>query len=139
MALQDRFEPWHLLVVAAFLVGAGGSLAGAGAFNVSALLGALVSGVLWAFAVYVFVSTFQNYVGSYAETGGSLWDPRFLAPFVVGALTAGVVYVWEPIERSSTGALVADALQVGFWAFVLAMVLMLAGSYVAAGYRESAR
>ena len=137
MALPDRFEPWHLLVVAAFFVGAGGSLAGATAIHVPALLAAAVSGVLWGFAVYIFTSTFQNYVGSYAETGGSLWDPRFLAPFVIGALTAAVVYVWEPIERASTAALVADALQVGFWAFVLAMVLLLAGSYVLAGYREA--
>lgn len=140
MALQDRFEPWHLLVVVAFLVGAAGSLAGAGTptFSVSALLAAAVSGVLWGFAVYVFVSTFRNYVGSYAETGGSLWDPRFLAPFAVGALAAAVVFVWEPIERASTAALVADALQIGFWAFVLAMVLILTGSYVLAGYREAA-
>lgn len=137
MALQDRFEPWHLIVVAAFLVGAAGSLAGAGAFTVPALLAAAVSGMLWGFAVYVFVSTFRNYVGSYAETGGSLWDPRFLAPFVVGALAAGVVYVWEPIERDSAAALVADALQIGFWAFVVAMVLILTGSYVVAGYREA--
>jgi|AntRauTorcE11898_2_1112593.scaffolds.fasta_scaffold04381_5 hypothetical protein len=139
MTLRDRFEPWHLLVVAAFLVGAGGSLAGAGAFHVQALLAAVVSGVLWAFAVYIFASTFRNYVGSYAETGGSLWDPRFLAPFVVGTVTAGVVYVWEPIERSSPAALVADGLQVGFWAFVVAMALVLVWSYAAAGYREGAQ
>jgi len=48
MALLDRFEPWHLLLLAAFLVGA----------------------------------------------DGSLWAPRFLAPFVlsmVAMLTASDV------------------------------------------------
>lgn len=139
MALRDRFEPWHLLLVAAFLVGAAGSLAGATAIHVPALLAALLSGLLWAFVVYVFVSTFRNYVTSYADTGGSLLDPRFLAPFAIGALAAAVVFVWEPIERPSTGALVADALQVGFWTFVATMVLILSGSYVLAGYREGRR
>ncbi|NHX36894.1 MULTISPECIES: hypothetical protein [Halolamina] len=139
MPLQDRFERWHLLLFAAFLVGAGGSLSGATAIHVPALLAAVLSGLLWAFAVYVFVATFRNYVASYAETGGSLWSPRFLAPFAVGAVAAVGIYVWEPIERASTGALVADALTVGFWAFVLTMVLSLTGSYVVAGYREGAQ
>jgi len=139
MALPDRFEPWYLLVLAAFLVGAGGSLLGSGVEGIGLVdaLNALLGGLLWAFAVYVFVSTFRNYVTSYAEGGGSLWDPRFLAPFVVGALAGVVVYVWQPIAGQSSTALLVDALTVGFWAFVLSMIAMLTTSYVIAGYRET--
>ncbi|MFW5949210.1 MAG: hypothetical protein ACOCSD_06390 [Halolamina sp.] len=137
MALPDRVAPWHALLVAAFLVGAVGSLLGATAIHVPALVAAVLSGLLWAFAVYVFVKTFRNYVGSYAEADGSLWDPRFLAPFVVGAVAAVVVAVWQPIEQPSTADLVVHALTVGFWGFVLAMVVILTASYVLAGYREA--
>jgi hypothetical protein len=139
MALPDRFEPWHLLVVAAFLVGAGSTLfptAGAGIAVVD-LLVAVVVGLFWAFGVYVFVGTFRNYVASYAETGGSPWNPRFLAPFAAGAVASVAVVIAEPIERDSLAALAVDALQIGFWAFVLAMAAVLVASYVIAGYREA--
>ena len=74
MALPERFEPWYLLVAVAFLVGAGGSLLGSGfeGFPLVIGLNALLSGLLWAFAVYIFVGTFRNYLTSYSETGGSL-------------------------------------------------------------------
>jgi len=139
MALPDRFEPWHLLVVAAFLVGAGASLLGSGfeGFPLVIGLNALLSGLFWAFGVYIFVGTFRNYVASYAETGGSPWNPRFLAPFAAGVVAAAAVVIAEPIERDSLAALAVDALQVGFWAFVLAMAAVLLGSYVVAGYREA--
>ncbi len=139
MTLRDRFEPWHVLVLAAFLVGAAGSLLGNTGAGVGPLVAstAVLSGLLWAFAVYVFVSTFRNYVTSYAEEGGSLWDPRFLAPFAVGFLAAGAVYVWRPIEPLSAADRVVDALTVGFWAFVLSMIVMLTASYVVAGYRDA--
>jgi len=141
MALPDRFEPWHALLAAAFLVGAAGSLLGSGAGGIAVVdaLTAVLTGLLWAFAVYVFVGTFRNYVVSYAETDGSLWDPRFLAPFVVGALAAVGVLAWPPIAGQSTTGLAVDALTVGFWAFVIAMAVVLTASYVVAGYRESTR
>lgn len=139
MTLRDRFEPWHLLLVAAFAVGAAGSLlgntaAGAGPLVVST---AVLSGLLWAFAVYVFVGTFRNYVASYAETGGSLWDPRFLAPFVVAGIAVLAMLVWRLFDPGISGPVITDALTVGFWAFVLAMVAILTASYVVAGYREA--
>ncbi len=139
MALPDRFEPWHVLVVAAFLVGAGGSLLGSGAEGFVLVIGlqTALSGLLWAFAVYIFVGTFRNYVTSYSETGGSLWDPRFLAPFAVGALAAAALVGWRLPEEGVTPSLVAGALSAGFWAFVLAMVAVLTASYVVAGYREA--
>ncbi|MFW5935037.1 MAG: hypothetical protein ACOCQL_04225 [Halolamina sp.] len=139
MALSDRFDPWHALLVAAFLVGAGGSLLSntTAGIGVTPVLIAVLTGLLWAFAVYVFVGTFRNYVASYADGGGSLWDPRFLAPFVVGAIAAGVIAVWQPIEHQSAGELAVDALTVGFWAFVIAMAVLLTASYVLAGYREA--
>lgn len=138
MALRDRLEPWHTLPVAAFLVGTAGSLAGAGAAGVGVpdALAAVLSGLLWAFAVYVFVGTFRNYVTSYAEGGGSLWDPRFLAPFVVGTLAAVAVLAWRLTETEFAPSLLAGALAAGFWAFVLAMVVVLIASYALAGYRE---
>ncbi|GAB7094759.1 hypothetical protein JCM30237_19120 [Halolamina litorea] len=137
MALPDRFEPWHVLLVAAFLVGAGGSLAATTGIAFVNLATAVLSGLLWAFAVYVFVGTFRNYVTSYADTGGSLWDPRFLAPFVVGAVAAVAVLAWRLTESAFSGPMVTEALTVGFWAFVLAMVVVLTASYVVAGYREA--
>ncbi|QKY20287.1 hypothetical protein B4589_007805 [Halolamina sp. CBA1230] len=139
MALPERFEPWYLLVVAAFLVGSGASLLGSGTGGFVLVIGltAVLSGLLWAFAVYVFVGTFRNYVTSYADSGGSLWNPRFLAPFVVGALAGGVVYVTRPIEGKPTTELVVGALSAGFWAFVIAMIVVLTASYVIAGYREA--
>ncbi|KPN29521.1 hypothetical protein SY89_00234 [Halolamina pelagica] len=138
MPRLDRVEPWHALLVAAFLVGTAGSLVGGNVAGIAVVdvLTAALTGLLWAFAVYVFVATFRNYVNSYGETDGSLWNPRFLAPFVAGTLTAVAIVVWEPVERASTGALIADGLMVGFWAFVLVMALILTGSYVVAGYRE---
>ena len=139
MALPERFEPWYLLVVVAFLTGAGSTLfptGGAGIAVVDLLVAAAV-GLFWAFGVYVFVGTFRNYVASYSETGGSLWEPRFLAPFVVGGVAGGVVYVTRPIEGSSTPALLVDALTAGFWAFVITMIVMLIASYVVTGYREA--
>ncbi|WP_053949083.1 hypothetical protein [Halolamina sediminis] len=139
MALPDRFEPWHVLVVAAFLVGAGGSLLGSGTEGFVLVIGlkTVLSGLLWAFAVYIFVGTFRNYVTSYSETGGSLWDPRFLAPFAVGVLAAAALVGWRLPEEGVTPSLVAAALSAGFWAFVLAMVAVLTASYVVAGYREA--
>ncbi|WP_435119055.1 hypothetical protein [Halolamina sp. C58] len=139
MALPDRFDPWHVLVVPAFLVGAGASLLGSGFEGFPLVIGltAVLSGLLWAFAVYVFVGTFRNYVMSYSEAGGSLWDPRFLAPFAVAVVAAVAVAAWEPIERESAALLLADALQVGFWTFVAAMAVVLTVSYVVAGYREA--
>ncbi|GAB7012052.1 hypothetical protein [Halolamina salina] len=139
MALPDRFEPWHVLVVAAFFVGTAGSLFGSGTdgFGLVNVLTAVLSGLLWAFAVYVFVGTFRNYVTSYADTGGSLWDPRFLAPFVVGALAAAALFGWRLTETGFSPSLIAGALSAGFWAFVLAMVVVLTASYVVTGYREA--
>ncbi|WP_049981958.1 hypothetical protein [Halolamina rubra] len=141
MALPDRFEPWHALLVAAFLVGAAGSLLGSGAAGIAAVdvLTAVLTGLLWAFAVYVFVGTFRNYVVSYAETDGSLWDPRFLAPFVVGGIATAAVLLWRLFDPEITGPAITDALTVGFWAFVIAMAVVLTASYVVAGYREATR
>ena len=139
MALPDRFEPWHALLLAAFLVGAGGSLATSihAGIDPVAVFNAVASGLLWAFAVYVFVGTFRNYVVSYTETDGSLWDPRFLAPFVVGGIAAVAVLLWRLFDPGITGPAITDALTVGFWAFVLSMIVMLTASYVVAGYREA--
>ena len=140
MTLRDRVEPWHALLIVAFLVGAGGSVLGntAAGVGVMIVLTAVLSGLLWAFTVYVFVGTFRNYVTSYAETGGSLWDPRFLAPFAVGGVAAAAALGWQLTDAEFAWPMVTDALTVGFWAFVLSMIVMLTASYVVAGYREAA-
>jgi len=139
MSLLDRVEPWHALLVAAFLVGTGGSLVGGNAAGIAVVdvLMAALSGLLWAFAVYVFVGTVRNYVASYAETGGSLWDSRFLAPFVVGGIAVVAMLAWRLFDPGIAGLVITDALTVGFWAFVLAMIVMLTASYVVVGYREA--
>lgn len=138
MALQDRFDSWDAPVALAFFVGAAGALFGSipAGIGVVVLLNAVLSGLLWAFAVYIFVSTFHNYVESYAETGGSLRSPRFLTPFVVAALAGVALFGWRLAETAFSPQLVARALSVSFWAFVITMALVLVWSYAVAGYHE---
>ncbi|WP_049987215.1 hypothetical protein [Halobellus rufus] len=135
-ALPDRFRPWYLLDVAAFLLGAVGSIqrsvSGFGdlpSLTPVASVGAVVSGL---FAVVVLRFTVGNlwaYAVEYANAGGQWSDLPFLAP--IGGGLAGVAVTYA--VTTSLGA----AAWAGFWTFaVVAGVVAVAVSF-AAGYEES--
>lgn len=137
MSLRDRVDSWHAILAAVFLFGAVVSLLQASTVDGFAALNAAANGLLWAFLFHIVAGTLRNYVAEYAGTGGSLTAPRFLAPFVVGAVAAAAVLGALLAEEAFSLTLVATALWVGFWAFVIAMGVVLVATYVAAGYREA--
>lgn len=134
--LRERFRPWYLLDIAAFLLGALGTLwrtvsGFGGSEPLNPFLGviAVVSGL---FAVVVLRFTLGNlwgYAVEYANAGGQWTDTPFLVTLGGGLGAVVLTYAFT----SSLGA----AAWAGFWSFaVVAGVVSVAVSF-AAGYEES--
>ena len=134
--LSDRFRPWFLLDVAAFLFGAGSTLRRAAdgfgelaALTPLAAVTAVASG-LFAVAVLRFtVGTLWGYAVEYANAGGQWSDLPFLVP--VGGGLASVVIAYT--TTSDLGA----AAWAGFWTFVVAAGVIAVAVSLAAGYGEA--
>ncbi|WP_144903557.1 hypothetical protein [Halobellus captivus] len=135
-ALRDRFRPWYLLDVAAFLFGAGGSIwrTVSGFDELDALttftaVTAVVYGLLAVVVLRFTVGNLWSYAVEYANAGGRWSDLPFLVPVGGGLAVVAVTYA----VTESLGA----AAWAGFWSFaVIAGVVAVAVS-LAAGYREA--
>ncbi|WP_336025021.1 hypothetical protein [Halobellus salinisoli] len=135
-ALRDRFRPWYLLDIAAFLFGAVGSIqrsvSGFGdlpSLTPFAAVSAIIAGLLAVVVLRFTVGNLWGYAVEYANAGGQWSDLPFLVP--VGGGVAAVVLTYA--VTTSLGA----AAWAGFWTFaVVAGAVAIAVSF-AAGYRES--
>lgn len=137
MALSDRLRPWHGLMLLAFLFGAGVSIARRGSAGVFALPDLFVPLLAGLFAVVVLQFTVGNvwgYAVEYVNAGGSWTDLPFLAPFVVGLLTAGAVLLVNPGQF--TAPVFVAALWTGFWGFVAAAGVIAVVVWFLSGYRD---
>jgi hypothetical protein len=135
-AVRDRFRPWYVLDVAAFLFGFGGSLersAGAAVLPSLEPFDVVVATVVGLFVVVIFRLTVGNlwaYAVEYANAGGQWTDLPFLVPIGGGVTAAAVTYA----ATADLGA----AAWAGFWTFaVVAGIVAIAISF-AAGYHNGA-
>ena len=129
MSLQDRFRPWHGLLLFVFLAAAGLSLARAEALTPVAALAATLYGLL---ALVLFQFTVGNvwaYAVEYRNTGGAWSDLPFLAPVVFGA-------GWGVYAFSTTSSL-GVAAWAAFWGFAVVAAITAVAVWLVVGYRES--
>ena len=129
MSLQDRLRPWHGLMLAVFLVGAGVSLVRDGMITGDTVLFATLTGL---FGLVLFQFTVGNvwaYAVEYRNAGGRWSDLPFLTPFVFGLLWGLVAFV----TTDSVGA----AAWAAFWGFAVVAALTAVAVWLAVGYRES--
>ncbi len=130
MSLHDRLRPWHGVMLAVFLLGAGLSLVRNGALTTRTVSLALLSGL---FGLVVFQFTVGNvwgYAVEYYNEGGQWTDLPFLVPFVAAGLAGAAVAL--RFESLAVGAWTA------FWTFVVVAGLVAIAAWVAVGYRDVA-
>jgi hypothetical protein len=135
-AIRDRFRPWHLLDVGAFLLGAGGSIrrtvSGFDEFASLTAFAAVTAVVSGLFAVVVLRFTLGNlwgYAVEYVNAGGQWTDLPFLVPVGGGLAAVAVTYA----ATTSLGA----AAWAGFWTFAVAAGVVAVAVSLAAGYSEA--
>ncbi|MGQ4557074.1 hypothetical protein [Halobellus sp. GM3] len=133
--VRDRFRPWYLLDVAAFLVGAVGSLRRAAsgleeqaATTTHTSVVAVAAGLLAVVVLRFTVGNLWGYAVEYVNAGGQWSDLPFLLPVGSGLAAAALAYA----VTSNFGA----AAWGGFWAFVVAAGVVAIAVSFAAGYRE---
>ncbi|QCC47071.1 hypothetical protein [Halobellus limi] len=134
--LHDRLRPWYFLDVAAFLLGAVGSLrralSGFGELTSLTPFEAVTAVASGLFAVVVLRFTVGNlwgYAVEYANAGGQWSNLPFLVPVGGGLAAVAVTYA----ATTSLGA----AAWAGFWAFAVAAGVVAVAVSLAAGYSEA--
>jgi len=133
--LRDRFRPWYILDVAAFLIGATGSVwrARSGFGELAPLtpfssVTAVVSGLFAVVVLRFTVGNLWGYAVEYANAGGQWSDLPFLVPVVSLLASVGVTYA----ITNSLGA----AAWAGFWTFVVVAGAVAVAVSFAAGYSD---
>ncbi|ADQ66535.1 hypothetical protein C499_02222 [Halogeometricum borinquense DSM 11551] len=127
--LRNGLHSWNTVVFAVFLAGTAISLHGR-PLELLPVLKSIASGVLGAILFQFTVGNVWGYAVEYRNTGGSVTDRRFLAPFVVAIAAGAVTYAYN--------ATLDAAVWTAFWAFTIMMVLLALGIRFADGYREGA-
>lgn len=132
-SLRDRLRPWHALLLAVFLVGAGRSIAtsniGAAGIAAPDALLPVVEGLLYVVVFQFTVGNVWGYAVEYRNAGGRWRDPPFLAPFVVTAVAAIATFVVTRDPWAAAG--------IAFWTFVLCAAMLAVAMHVLAGYRAA--
>jgi len=135
--VRDRFRPWYLLDVLAFLFGAV-SLPGVrpvamlreGSASVEPLVlaSAVVTGLLGVVVLRFTLGNAWGYAVEYVNAGGSWTDGPLWAPAAAGTVAAVASYA----ATTNPGA----AVWTGFWTFAFVAAAAAVAVSFAAGYRQ---
>ena len=135
--IHDRFRPWYLLDVVAFLFGVASPpdvrpaaiLRGVPP-DTLVLVEAAVSGLLGVVVLRFTVGTAWGYAVEYVDAGGSWTDGPLWAPAAAGAVAA--------VASSAATTTVGAAVWTGFWVFAFVAGAAAVAVSFAAGYRDAA-
>jgi len=132
---RDRFRPWYLLDITAFLFGAASLSDGRPAAilrgvqpDTLVLVEAVASGLLGVIVLRFTLGNAWGYAVEYVDAGGSWSDGPLWAPAAAGTVAAVASYA----ATTNLGA----AVWTGFWAFAFAAGVAAVAVSFAAGYRE---
>ena len=133
---RDRFRPWYLLDVIAFLFGAAATpgvspgviLRGDARPDALVLVTAVVSGLLGVVVLRFTLGNAWAYAVEYINAGGSWTDGPLWAPAAAGMGAAVASYA----ATTNVGA----AVWTGFWTFAFAAAVAAVVVSFAAGYRQ---
>ncbi|MFC7069599.1 hypothetical protein [Halobaculum lipolyticum] len=131
--LPDRLRPWHLLMLAVFVAGAGLSAARNAPFPAGVGIQDLVLFTIEGlFGLVIFQFTVGNVWAAaveYRNAGGSWRDLPFLAPVVLAVFAAATLY--------AVSGNVGVAASAAFWVFVGATAVTAVAVNVVVGYTEA--
>ncbi|QZP38859.1 hypothetical protein [Halobaculum magnesiiphilum] len=121
--LRDRLRPWHGLMLAVFLAGAGTRL-----MDGARPLFAVLVGLFWLVIFQFTVGNVWGYAVEYRNAGGDWGDAAFVAPFAVAFLAGATLYA---VSRN-----LGAAASAAFWVFVAATAVTAVVVNLLVGYRE---